>query len=123
MKSGDNASKYLEDLLNAEKKAIQAKVGVHKKGSPPIQVFSDLVSNTKQAKEFEAMIIKKDAKKMNAVVEYCFSGMRFKVRLEDEGRMIALNLLGIKTMLSDKNQPTLQEYANDAHKLAKDNLF
>ena len=48
------------------------------------------------------------------VVEYCVSGMRFKVRLESEGRIIGLNLLGVKTMAQDKNQPTLLEYANDA---------
>lgn len=28
-KSGDNASKFLEDLLAAEKKAVDAKLGVH----------------------------------------------------------------------------------------------
>lgn len=37
--------------------------------------------------------------------------------------MIAFNLLGIKTMAQDKNQPTLLEYANDAQKLAKSCLF
>lgn len=28
-KSGDNASKYIEDLLGAEKKAVDHKLGVH----------------------------------------------------------------------------------------------
>jgi hypothetical protein len=28
-KSGDNASKFLEDLLAAEKKAVDAKLGIH----------------------------------------------------------------------------------------------
>jgi endonuclease YncB( thermonuclease family) len=28
-KSGDNASKFLEDLLAAEKKAVDSKIGVH----------------------------------------------------------------------------------------------
>ena len=61
-------------------------------------------------------------KTFKGVVEYCNSGMKFKVRLDTEGRMVALNLLGIRTMADDKNQPTLQEYANDALKLAKDSL-
>jgi hypothetical protein len=49
------------------------------------------------------MILKRPDKKFKGVVEFCFSGMKFKVRLEDEGRSVALNLEGIKTMSSDKN--------------------
>lgn len=40
---------------------------------------------------------------MNGVVEYCFSGMRFKIRLDSENTAIAFNLLGVKTMPNDKN--------------------
>ena len=69
------------------------------------------------------MIMKRQDKKFAAVVEYCFSGMKFKVRLEHEGRAIALYLVGIKTMSSDKNQPIFDEYANDALHIAKDTLF
>ena len=49
------------------------------------------------------MIMKRPNRKMNGVVEYCFSGMRFKVRLDGENTAIALNLLGVKTMANDKN--------------------
>ncbi len=86
-------------------------------------MFNDLVANTKKAKDFEAMIMKRQNRKMNGVVEYCFSGMRFKVRLEGENTAIALNLMGVKTMASDKNQPKMLELANDAQTFAKDTLF
>ena len=46
-------------------------------------------------------------KTFKGVIEYCMNGMRFKVRLVTEGRMIGLNLIGIRTMALDKNQPTL----------------
>ena len=69
------------------------------------------------------MIMKRKDKTFKAVIEYCFSGMRFKVRLDQEGRLIALNLLGVKTMAQDKNQPTLLEYANDALRFAKSSLY
>lgn len=49
--------------------------------------------------------------------------MKYKVRLDEEGRSIAFSLLGIKTMSSDKNQPVFDEYANDALRFAKDHLF
>lgn len=69
------------------------------------------------------MVSKRKDKTFRGVVEYCFSGMKFKVRLDTEGRLIAINLLGVKTMAQDKNQPTLLEYANDALLMAKQNLF
>lgn len=45
-------------------------------------IFADLTQSTKQAKEFEAMVMKRKDKTFRGVVEYCFSGMKLKVRLE-----------------------------------------
>lgn len=86
-------------------------------------MFNDLVANTKKSKDFEAIIMKRPNHQIAGVIEYCFSGMRFKVRLEGENTAIALNLLGVKTMANDKNQPKLLELANDAHQFAKDTLY
>jgi len=44
------------------------------------------------------MIQKRPDRKFNGVIEYCFSGMRFKLRLEGENRQVALTLLGVKTL-------------------------
>lgn len=124
MKTGENASKYLEDLLASEKKAQDAKLCLHNPSKDaPVAIFADLIGNTKLAKEYEQMIIKRPDRRFAAVIEYCFSGMRFKARLDQEGRAISFNLLGIKTMQSDKNQPIFDEYANDALQFAKENLF
>jgi hypothetical protein len=49
------------------------------------------------------MFSKKKNEVYAGVVEYCFSGMRFKVRLNTEGVSIGLNLFGVKTMADDKN--------------------
>lgn len=49
------------------------------------------------------MILKRPNRQLNGVVEYCFSGMRFKIRLDSENTSIAFNLLGVKTMPNDKN--------------------
>lgn len=122
-KSGDNASKFIEDLLAAERKAQEGKLGVYSTAPAPIRIFNDLVQNTKKAKDFEAMVMKRPSRKMSGVVEYCFSGMRFKVRLDGENTAIALNLLGVRTMANDKNQPKMLELSNDAQQFAKDTLF
>jgi hypothetical protein len=42
------------------------------------------------------MVMKRPSRKMNGVAEYCFSGMRFKVRLDGESTSIDINLLGVK---------------------------
>lgn len=122
--SGENVSKYLEDLLAAEKKAIDGKLCLHNHSkAAPVVIFADLTQNTKMIKEYEQMVMSKPNRTFSAVVEYCLSGMRFKVRLQTEGRIIMLNLIGVKTVASDKNQPTMLEYANDAQRLAKSCLF
>ena len=123
MKTGENASKYLEDLLASEKKAQDSKLCLYSQKDAPMPIFADLVGNTKLAKEYEQMVLKRPDRRFAGVVEYCFSGMKYKVRLEDEGRSVSFNLLGIKTMSSDKNQPIFDDYANDALRFAKDLLF
>ena len=104
-KSGDNASKFLEDLLSSEKKASDARIGLHSSNPAPLRIYNDLVNNPKKSKDFEAMLFKRPNRKMTGVVEYCFSGMRFKVRLDNENTAIAYSLLGVKTVTNDKNQP------------------
>ncbi len=52
-------SRFLEDLLAAEKKAIDSKLCLHSKKEPPKVIFNDLIANTKQAKEYEQMINKR----------------------------------------------------------------
>jgi len=122
-KNGDNASKFLEDMLAAEKKAADAKKNMHSASIAPVRVFADFVNNPKQAKDFEAMFTKKQSNKVAGVVEHVFSGMRFKVRLDSENCYIAFNLLGVKTMMNDKNQPELLELSNEALYMARETLF
>jgi endonuclease YncB( thermonuclease family) len=69
------------------------------------------------------MILKRPSRKCSGVIEYCFSGMRFKVRLDGENTAIGLNLLGVRTMANDKNQPKLLELSNQAQEFAKDTLY
>lgn len=38
-KTGDNASKFLEDLLAAEKKATTAKIGVFSNNPAPVRMY------------------------------------------------------------------------------------
>lgn len=123
-KSAENASKYLEDLLGAEKRAQEKKLCIHNKKEPPQVVFADLIGNTKQAKEFEQMINNRTDKTFTGVIEHCFSGMKFKVRLEGgENRIIAFALLGVRPLSNDKNQPAMLKFAEEALSFAKEHLM
>lgn len=44
------------------------------------------------------MVVNRKDRSFKGVIEYCFSGMKYKVRLDTEGRMISFILLGIQTM-------------------------
>jgi hypothetical protein len=56
----ENVSKYLEDLLVAEKSAVDAKLALHsKKAAPELFQFADIVHNSKRAKDYEIMFAKK----------------------------------------------------------------
>lgn len=95
---------------------------MHSKKQAPVKNCSDLVNNMKKAKEFDQMF-QQQGKKLNGVIEYCFSGMRYKVRIESEGVSIALSLLCVRTMLNDANQPEMLEYSNLALFMAQDELY
>lgn len=51
------------------------------------------------------MMMKKPNKELRGVIDYCFSGMKFKVRIDGEGCYIAFGLNGVRTLNNDKNQP------------------
>lgn len=44
-RSGDNASKFLEELLGAERKAQDSKVGLYSSAQAPIRICKPLISN------------------------------------------------------------------------------
>ena len=77
----ENLSKHLEELLNAEKKAQDAKLCVYSKHEPPQVIYNDLSQDVKKAKAYEQLLTKRQNRHFQAIVEYCFSGMRFKLRL------------------------------------------
>jgi len=51
------------------------------------------------------MMNSKANKQLRGVVDYCFSGMKYKVRIDGESCYIAFGLNGVKTLNNDKNQP------------------
>jgi staphylococcal nuclease domain-containing protein 1 len=119
----ENAGPYVEDLIAAESKAKTAKKGIHSAKEAPIHQFTDLISNIQRAKAFENMMMKRHEKTLKGMVEYCFSGMKFKIRVDSESSSIAFGLNGIRTLSGDKNQPQHHEFYIKALDYAKEKLL
>jgi len=94
-KFAEENSKFVEELVNAEKKAVTAKCGLHSKKEANIYKFVDTTVNAKASKTIESSI--KDQGKLDAVVDYVFSGHRYKLRIDRENVIIGFGLLGVRS--------------------------
>jgi staphylococcal nuclease domain-containing protein 1 len=123
-KFNDESSKYFEQMIEAETVAKKSKLGMHSGQQAPMHIFTDLISQPKKLQTFEATLMKKGraGNNLTGVIEYCFSGQRFKVRIESESVCIPLCIHGIRCMTYDQNQPQAMELANEGKDFAKWNL-
>ena len=107
-KLDDDVSKYLDSYQVAEKVAKEKKVGLFSTKYPGNANYSDLIAaNKTKKKEFINFLV--PGKNLQCVIEYCFSGSKFKVRIEKNKCYIPFSLIGIKTFGKDKNTTELQE--------------
>ncbi|MCQ2819654.1 MAG: thermonuclease family protein [archaeon] len=96
----------VENMMNGEQSAKEKKVGIHSKKIPPIINYSDLIIASKaKKKEFISFLIGLSDTK--CVVDFCFSGYGYKLRLDEKQVMIPFKLAGIKTFVKDKNNTDL----------------
>ncbi len=113
-KFSEENSKYFEDLMEAEKKANEKKLGVHSKKPANQYKFVDTTQNKNASKTIERAL--KQSGKLDAVVEYVFSGGRFKLRIDSENVMIAFAIQGMRVPQPDKNSKEVSSIST----LAKD---
>jgi staphylococcal nuclease domain-containing protein 1 len=99
-------SKEYEEMKKAEDEAKTKQLGLHSKKIPPIPNYSDLISAQKlKKKEFIPFLVGLSDSK--CVVDYCFSGFKYKLRVDEKQVMIPFGLIGIKTFVKDKNNTDL----------------
>uniref|UniRef100_A0A0E0KQ46 Ribonuclease n=1 Tax=Oryza punctata TaxID=4537 RepID=A0A0E0KQ46_ORYPU len=90
----EDRSHYYDALIAAHARAEKAKKGYHsKKECPPIHM-TDLTRVPKKAKEFLHLLQR--SRRHSAIVEYVFSGHRFKVTIPKETCTIAFALSGVR---------------------------
>jgi staphylococcal nuclease domain-containing protein 1 len=107
-KVDDDISKYLDSYQIAEKTAKEKKVGIHSTKIPANSNYSDLITaNKTKKKEFINFMV--NQKNLQCVVEHCYNGSRFKLRIEKNKCFVKFGLLGIKTFGNEKNTIDLHE--------------
>ncbi|GJN03066.1 hypothetical protein PR202_ga20469 [Eleusine coracana subsp. coracana] len=103
----EERSHHYDSLLAAHSRAEKGKKGYHSKKDYPVTHMTDLTMvPAKKAREFIHMLQQK--KRHNAIVEYVFSGHRFKLTIPKETMTITFSFSGVRC--PGKNEP----YSNDA---------
>ncbi|AQK52793.1 hypothetical protein Zm00014a_002977 [Zea mays] len=91
----EERSHYYDALLAAESRAEKAKKGVHSQKESPVMHITDLTTvSAKKAKDFLPFLQRN--RRHSAIVEYVFSGHRFKLTIPKETCSIAFSLSGVR---------------------------
>ncbi|BBH03582.1 TUDOR-SN protein 1 [Prunus dulcis] len=102
----EERSSYYDALLSAESRAIAGKKGIHSAKDPPVMHITDLMqASAKKARDFFPFLQKR--RKIPAVVEYVFSGHRFKLLIPKETCSIAFAFSGVRC--SGRGEPYSDE--------------
>ncbi|CAM0875371.1 unnamed protein product [Alopecurus aequalis] len=91
----EERSHYFDALLAAASRAEKAKKGLYSEKVPPVMHITDLTMvNSKKAKDFLPFLQRN--RRHAAIVEYVFSGHRFKLTIPKETCSIAFSLSGVR---------------------------
>jgi len=97
----DSRSARYDDLLSAEQRASKTGKGLYCKKEPPVRHVTDVNGdNSKQLFPFLQR-----SGKLDAIVEYVFSGSRLKLFLPLESRLITFLLAGVDCPRGARNGP------------------
>ncbi|RLM64504.1 hypothetical protein C2845_PM16G06490 [Panicum miliaceum] len=103
----EERSRHYDALLEAYSRAEKVKKGYHAKKNYPVTRMSDLTTvPTKKARDFFHLLQRN--RRHSAVVEYIFSGHRFKLTISNETSTIAFSFSCVRC--PGKNEP----YSDDA---------
>ncbi|KAL6495805.1 Translin-1 [Orobanche gracilis] len=91
----EERSNHYDALLSAESRAKSGKKGMHSKKEPPAKHVTDLLTApAKKSKDFLPFLQR--SRRMSAIVEYVFSGHRYKLYIPKETCSIAFSLSGVR---------------------------
>ena len=117
----DPRSRYFDLLLDAEIKAYRAKRGIHSTNEAPNTKFRDLtlLKGGVSRLQMSSLIRLGRAK---AVVEYVFSGARFKIYIPKEKCFVFFALSGLRCPARSRKSRAGEPLAEEAYKYSRMNL-
>ncbi len=99
----DQRSSHYDDLLAAEDKAIKSTKGMHDKKGQTGRRIADISGDVAKSKQFLPFLMR--AGKMQAVVEFCASGSRFRTYIPRETCVITFLLSGVSCPRASRIMP------------------
>lgn len=118
----DQRSAHYDELLSAETKAGKAGKGMHSKKDHPVHRVVDLSGDLQKSKQFSPFLQR--AGRMEAVVEFVFSGSRLRVFVPKENCLITFLLAGINCVRASRDTKSGtqhgDEYGDEAQAYTKD---
>ncbi len=116
----DKASIAIKSYSEAYEEAKKKNQGIHSDSTTDLR-YLDL-SFSENRKKFKTDFLLKGVDDWEpGVVEYCFSGSRYKLRFDKNKLYFIFSLNGIKTLMRDPNMPNHERFANLATNFAKSN--
>jgi staphylococcal nuclease domain-containing protein 1 len=107
-KGGEQRSREYELILFAESRAKKLQKGMWTPADrAPVTMINDLSQDVSKARQFLAFL--KRNGRQRGVVEYVFSGSKYKLFVPKEGCMIVLSLAAVKTPRSNPPEPLAKE--------------
>ncbi|XP_062185948.1 ribonuclease TUDOR 2-like [Phragmites australis] len=112
----EERSHHYDALLAAYSRAEKARKGYHSKKDHPVTHMNDLTTApAKKARDFLHLL--QQNRRHSAVVDYIFSGHRFKLTIPKENSIIAFSFSGVRC--PGKNEP----YSDDAISLMRKRIL
>ncbi len=115
---------YYVQMGKAVEKAKAAKKGIYAVGGvAPVHSYQDLVGpqNTKTLMYYQEFFSKNPH--VSGVVEHCFSGSRFKLRVEEATCFVSFICQGLQPLTQDPNVPELQKLYVQGQKFARSTIL
>eukprot|EP00826_Nyctotherus_ovalis_P062215 TRINITY_DN8964_c0_g1_i3.p1 TRINITY_DN8964_c0_g1~~TRINITY_DN8964_c0_g1_i3.p1 ORF type:complete len:885 (+),score=359.86 TRINITY_DN8964_c0_g1_i3:221-2875(+) len=116
----EQLSQYFQQIADAAAKAKKEKKGIHFSGqTPPTHSYQSLLGQVSPKMVAYYQELFRKTPNVNGVVEYCFTGSRFKVRVDQMNCYIPFICQGLQPIQQDPNVPELQTIFAQGQKFAK----
>ena len=120
-KDDHNRSSHYDALLQAEEEAITQEKGIFNLKELPIHRIIDASENIAKAKSFFPQLQRHGS--LKGIVEYVWSGSRFKIWIPTQNCRLTFILAGIKTPRPPGGQQKGEEYGIEAAKFSNSRIL